>query len=68
MIKRIVSFILGILLCSNSLTFIIIYLNLLKMEYSFTDYFRYITHSFECLTFIIGIPLIILSFKKSIKK
>jgi len=66
MIKRIICFILGVILCSNAIAFIIIYLNLLNMDYSFIDYIKYIFSSVECLTFIIGIPLIIISFKKSI--
>jgi len=68
MLKKIVSFILGVFLCSNSLTFMIIYLNLLKMGYSFSDYLKYISSSLECLTFIIGVPLIIYSLKKKYKK
>ncbi len=68
MIKRIICFILGVLLCSNSLTFIIVYLNLLRMDYSFSDYLSYISNRLECFTFIIGIPLIIVSLKKEYKK
>ena len=67
MIKRIIIFIIGVFLCSNSLTFIIIYLNLLRMDYSFIDYLKYVSNSFECLTFIIGVPLIYFSLKKEYK-
>ena len=66
-IIKITCFLLGVFLCSNSLTFIIIYLKLLKMDYTFLDYLKYVCSSVECLTFIIGVPLIIYSFKKSIK-
>lgn len=67
MIRHILLFILGILLTSISLMFVIIYLNLLKMNYSFIEYLKYILTNLECLLFIPGILLIKISLKKCIK-
>ena len=64
MIHKIVFFILGIIICSYSLMFIIIYLNLLKMGVSFIDYIKYVISSFEFLIIFIGIILIYLSLRK----
>ena len=61
MLKRIVCFILGIILTSYSLMFIIIYINLIKMVYSFIEYIKYIFTRIECLLIILGIILIILT-------
>ena len=44
--------------------FIIIYLNLLKMGYTFIEYIKYICNRLECLSLLIGILLIFISFKK----
>ena len=52
---------------SYSLMFIIIYLNLLKMGFSFLDYLKYIFTRFECLMIFLGIILIYLSFRKEKK-
>ena len=64
MIKKIIFYILGIHFCSLSLMFCIIYLNLLKMGFTFFEYLKYIITKFECLLFFVGIFFIILSFKK----
>mgnify|MGYP003289639282 CR=1 FL=1 len=67
-LKRIVLFTIGILLSSYSLMFIIIYLNLLKMDYSFIEYLMYVIKRFECMLLFIGIFLILIStYKKRIK-
>jgi hypothetical protein len=63
MLKKIVIFLLGINTCSISLMYIIIYLNLLKMGYSFIDYIKFIFSRIECLSLIIGIILIKISLK-----
>ena len=42
-------------------TYIILYLNLFTIGYNFIEYVNYIIRRFECLIFIIGILLIILS-------
>jgi hypothetical protein len=68
MIRQIILFILGILISSTSLMFIIIYLNLLKMGFSFIEYIKYILTHLECLMLILGILLIKLSLKKCINK
>lgn len=67
MLKRIISFIIGIIITSSSLMYIVIYLNLLRMGYSFKDYVKYIVSSIECTKILIGILLIYLSLKKGKK-
>lgn len=64
MLKKIVLLFTGILLCSYSLMFIIVYLNLLKMGYSFIEYLKYIFTHIECLIGVIGIIFIFFSFFK----
>ena len=64
MIKKIFYFILGIILCSYYLMICIIYLNLLKMDYSFLDYLKSIILNYEIINLILGIIFIILSFRK----
>ena len=64
MIKKIVLCIIGILLCSYSIMFDVVYLNLLRMGYSFIDYIKYIFTSFECLLIIPGLVFIFISLKK----
>ena len=67
MIKRIFFIITGILLCSYSIMFIVIYLNLLKMGYTFIGYIKYISSSIECLLLIPGIIILIKKKKKKYK-
>jgi hypothetical protein len=67
MIRQIILFLLGILISSISLMFIIIYLNLLKMNFTIFDYIKYIFTHIECLMILIGILFIKLSFKKRYK-
>lgn len=67
-LKIIILFTLGVFLSSYSLMFIIIYLNLLKMDYSFVEYLIYIFKRFECMLLFVGIILILIStYKKRIK-
>lgn len=54
----------GIILTSFGLTNIIIYLNLFSLGYSFINYVNYIFRRWECLVLILGLLLIIVSFKK----
>ncbi len=54
-------FVLGFFLSSIGLTYILIYLNLLVMGYTFIDYLGYIFTKFETLMFFIGYILIIFS-------
>lgn len=67
MLKKIIFYILGVIISSYSLMFIIMYLNLLNMGYSIFDYLIYIITHFECLLIFVGILLIILSIKKGKK-
>ena len=64
MIRKIFCFTLGVFICAYSLMFTIIYLNLLKMGYSFIDYLKYISTSFECLIIFLGIILIWISLRR----
>jgi hypothetical protein len=64
MIKKVLIFISGIIISSTSLMYIIIYLNLLKMDYTFIEYIKYIFTHLECLLFFPGILLIEYSIKK----
>ena len=66
MLKKIVLLFTGILLCSYSLMFIIVYLNLLKMGYSFIEYLKYIFTHIECLIGVIGIIFIFLNSKSDL--
>ncbi len=68
MLKKIVCFLLGIFLSSYSLMFIIIYLNLLRMNFNIFQYFKYICTRYECLLLIVGIILICVSMRKEKKK
>lgn len=63
MLKKIIMFILGILITAYSLMFNIIYLNLFKMGYDLKKYIIFVIAHFECMLIFIGIFLIILSFK-----
>lgn len=67
MLKRIIYFILGIIITSSALMYIVIYLNLLRMGYSMLEYVKYVLSSIECTKIFIGIILIILSLKKGRK-
>lgn len=50
------------------LSYILIYLNLLVMGFSFFDYLKYIFTKKECLLFFLGYILIIVLIKKGNKK
>jgi hypothetical protein len=65
--NKIFLLILGSLLCSISLFFSIIYLNLLTIGYTFLEYVKFINTRFECLCFYIGVILIIVSLERKIK-
>ena len=64
---RIIPLIIGIILCSISIFFIIIYLNLFTMGYSFIEFVKFINTRLECLLFYIGLILIIYSLERKIK-
>lgn len=67
MIKKILLCLVGIFLTSYSLMFIIVYLNLLNMGYSFIEYIKYIFTHIECLLIFLGILLIYISLRKDKK-
>ena len=61
---RILLYILGILIVSISISFIIIYLNLLNMGYSFLDYVNFIIRRIEVVIIIVGVLLLFISLRK----
>ena len=67
MLIKIFGFILGIFLSALGLTFIIVYFNLLNMEYSFLDYVNFIIRRIECWLIILGVVLICVSLRKGRK-
>lgn len=60
-------FLLGIFLTSIGLFFIILYLNLLTMGYSFFGFVQFISRRGECILFPIGIFCIFVSMGRWIK-
>ena len=59
--NRIIMFIIGLIMASIGLSYIIIYLNLLVIGYSFIDYLIYIFTKLECIIFFVGYILLLLS-------
>lgn len=62
-IKLLILFI-SVILISLSITFDIIYLNLLTMGYSFIEYVNFIIRRWECLIFVLGIILLYFIIRK----
>lgn len=58
MIAKVFFFLLGFGLCVIGFTYIIGYLNLLTMGYSFYEYLEFILKRYECLMAIIGFLMI----------
>jgi|GEM_PF-351476 len=56
-------FIIGVIFTSIALTFMVLYLNLLTMGYSFLELVNFIIRRKECWLFVIGIILILFSFE-----
>ncbi len=54
----------GMLFCSIGLFFIFLYTNLLTIGYSFFDFVQFISTRFECILFVIGLIMIIVSIEK----
>lgn len=54
-------FLFGFGLSVISLSYIIIYLNLLTMGYNFTDYVHFIIRRIECLNLFFGLLLVFLT-------
>ncbi len=66
MIKKIILFMLGIFMCSYSLMYMIIYLNLLLLDYSFIDYLKHIIKSYNFYSLFLGVLLLLfISLKKN---
>ena len=57
----------GILLTSIGLSFILFYTNLMTMGYSFFEFVQFISKRVECLLFLIGWILIVVSIERSRK-
>ena len=56
-------YLVGLILSSTGLVFIIIYLNLMNFGYSFYEYVNFIIRRVECINFIIGLIIMYLSLK-----
>lgn len=67
MMGKIIMFVIGIYICTISLTFMIIYLNLLYQGYNILEYVNFIIRRSEVLIIFIGILLIYLSLRKGKK-
>lgn len=65
--EKVVFFIIGIMLSSIGLFFMIIYANLLTLGYSFLEYVKFINMKVECLCFYLGIVIILISLERKIK-
>ncbi len=61
---NVIGIILGILISSTGLFFIFLYTNLLTIGYSFLEFVHFISKRFECMLFIVGIFLIVLSIER----
>ena len=68
MIMKVIVFLTGIFLISISLSFIIIYINLLNMGYSFFEYVNFIIRRIEIIALIPGMFLVFLSMLKRKEK
>lgn len=62
-----IGLIIGILLTSMGLTFILLYTNLLTLGYSFFNFVKFINTRLECLLFLLGLIIILISMKGMIK-
>ncbi len=67
MFFKIMMFFLGVFMCSLSLLFMILYLNLLSLGYKFGELVNFISKEWECYLIIPGLILIIFSLKKGKK-
>lgn len=64
MLNRALLFLIGFGLLIIGFTYMIMYLNLMAMGYSFIDYLTFIATRLECLLSLIGTCLIMLSLYK----
>ena len=60
-------FLLGILFTSIGLFFLILYLNLFAMGYSFFEFVNFIIRRFECWLFLLGLIMLVFSLGRSLK-
>lgn len=67
MLIRIITFLTGFILSSISLTFIILYLNIINLGYTFLDFLNFIIRKWELYLLFIGIILMIIAFRKDRK-
>ena len=67
MFIRLVLFTIGVYLCTISLTFMIIYLNLLYQGYNILEYVNFIIRRSEVFIIIFGILFLYLSLRKGKK-
>lgn len=64
---KILLFFLSIICMSIGLFFIILYLNLFTLGYSFFDFVKFIIMRVECLVFFVGIILLFLSIGRLVR-
>ena len=64
MIMKAILFVIGIVLISISISFLIIYIILLNMGYTFSENVNFITRTLEIIAFILGVCLVIISMVK----
>jgi len=62
-INKYIFFLIGVILISLSLTFMILYLNLLTIGFNFFEYLVFIFKRLECLLIIPGIISLLVSYK-----
>ena len=67
MFIRVLTFIIGFILSSLSLTFIILYLNIVNLGYSFLSFISFIIGRWEFYLLFIGIILMVLALRKGKK-
>lgn len=61
MVTRVFFFLFGFGLMVIGFTYMIMYLNILALGYSFKEYLNYIFHRYECMLTIIGFIIINIS-------
>lgn len=64
MLLRVFLFLIGVVLCATGLCFMILYINILNMGYSFNNYVNFIIRRAECWIILFGIIFIFLSMLK----
>lgn len=67
MLIKILMFLIGFILSSLSLTFIILYLNIINLGYTFISFVNFIIRRWEFYLLFVGIILMILSLRKDKK-